>query len=373
MNHICKVFFLSAALLLLPAFHAASQESVPQDSDWQMYARALELLLDANGKEAVPVLKDLLKRFPDSPLRPKVEALLSKYANQLDRSGIVLFYLTNMGTAVGLAEAIPNFLNVQDAWITGATGLAGIGAGITASYFLADRIDMSFGQELWIDLAQAVLSVDYAFLFDIFWPVPAYDTTKYPPESVLLRNRNYALGLAVTALAARAGMFAFVAGSGPLQPGKPTFILSNYAIATAYTAITLFGILQRTGTADSLLNDIVISAVPTSVALASYFLWDALPWRIDRTGFVDLGVLGGGLAGAFINIILSGFITTVNPGLDAAIILGGAVLGHGVGILLTQGIPTEGSPTTSQNPMKLSVLPTVGPKYSMGVRISLSY
>jgi len=367
-----RIAFLIGIFLFLPAFFAACEGPSEPESDWRLYARALEFLLDGNTKDAVPILKDLVARFPDSPLRPKVEALLSKYANQLDRSGIVLFYLTNMLTTVAMAEAIPNFLYVQEGWIFGVTGLVGIGTGIAASYFLADKIDMSFGQELWIDLAQAVLTPDFVFLFDVFWPTPVYDTASYPPESVLLRNRSLALGSAITALAARAGAFAFVAGSGPLQPGKPAFILSNYAVSTAYTALVVLGILQRNTTADALVNDIVLTVVPTAIAAGSWFLWDAMPWRIDRTGFVALGVLGGGLAGICIPSILSGFMT-VDQVVSSSLILGGAVAGQALAVFLTQDIPTESSPATSQNPMRLSAIPTVDRKGRMGALVSLSY
>jgi len=56
----------------------------------------------------------LLPAAAASAQAARASALLAKYGNQLDRGGIVFFYILNLATTVSLAEALPAFLGTTD-------------------------------------------------------------------------------------------------------------------------------------------------------------------------------------------------------------------------------------------------------------------
>jgi hypothetical protein len=141
----------------------------------------------------------------------------------------------------------------------------------------------------------------------------------------------------------------------------------SYLTAYAYTWITVAGILLS---ADPVTTNIPLVAAPLVVGAASYFLWDALRWQDYRSGLMALGVVGGALAGGFVDMVVS----SIDPGMDArvasSIVLGLAVAGQAAAVLLTNGIPAE----KTQEPLRrLSFIPAVGAGGAPGIAVRFSY
>jgi hypothetical protein len=265
----------------------------------------------------------------------------------------VLFYISNLVTTVSLAGAIPSFLGSNDPLVLGLSGLAGVGVSIGGSYLLSRDRDLSFGQELWLETAQLVGTVDFSVLFDLLAPPgdPAW-------------SRFTGVGAALAATAARIGVFTAV-GGGVLPSGKPAFIMLNYALAYLYTTAFLNGVLKSN---DRVVNDASTFAVPTAVAAASWFLWDIARWPDYRTGLTVLGALGGGLTGVFADLVVSRLV----PGIDSRNLFGIAIAMAIAGQVLT-AVLTDGVPQEEPRRRSLRFMPTVDRKGSSGLVVQYAF
>jgi hypothetical protein len=207
-----------------------------------------------------------------------------------------------------------------DTLVLSLSGLAGVGAGLGGSWLLLRDIDLSWGQELWMDVAQAVSLLDYLFVYLIVSDTLTSEVERFVP-----------LGAALTATLARGLSYAAVGRGGSLPAGRPAFVGISYATAFAYTMLTLRGVVH--GMNDDWFRGLMIG-VPTATAVGSCFLWDALEWKAARSGFMAPGSLGGALAGFFVS----------------GIVLAGAVAGQATAIALTASLSDEGAPDAAQRP-----------------------
>jgi hypothetical protein len=329
---------------------AQATAGAPAD-DTSLYVQILEMIVDGDTTTAVPLLHKLLDTWPDSPWAPHAQELLSRYEGRLDRSGITFFYITNLLSTVALAEAIPAYFESDGLLTYGLAGLAGVGLGIGGSWLLSKDVDLSFGQELWMDTAQAVGTVDFYL---------GYDLVTAPGDAAAARF--VPLGSAIVAVAARAAAYAAVVG-GPLSAGKPAFVLVNYATSIGYTLLLLGSVFSYD---DRIANDLSLSAIPTTVALVSSFLWDNLRWPDYRSGLTLLGALGGGLAGVFADLVVSQLAPQNDNRAYFGIVLGTALAGHVATIILTKNLPPENVPQPA-----LSVAPVRGPDGAPGIAVKL--
>lgn len=322
------------AALLAPLAAAADEASPaaspPLADDTALYVRALELAVAGETIAAEAAMRELLERFPASVHAERAAVYLEAWGSRLDRSGIVPFSILNLVTATALTVTLPLALEVDNTLVLSLSGLAGVGIGLGGSWLLSRDLDLSWGQELWMDVAQAVSLVDYFFAYFIADRYLPYDHERYVP-----------LGAAVTAVLSRGLAYAAVGRGGSLPAGRPTFIGISYATAFAYSMLTMRGIVH--GMDDDLYQGLMI-AIPTAAAVGSYFLWDALEWKAARSGFMALGSLGGALAGFFVSGILDYAVGGLDSQVVSGIVLAGAVAGQATAIGLTARMADEGSP-----------------------------
>ncbi|HTO21143.1 MAG TPA: hypothetical protein VMQ10_01570 [Spirochaetia bacterium] len=345
------------ALSILPAARVPAQAEPPGAAslspDAELYLRGLELIVQGSISDAIVPLRQLVDFYPGSPFASRAEALLEKYASRLDRSGIVPFYILNLMTMVSVAEALPSFLGTSDTLVLGLSGLAATGAGIGVSWLLSHDRDISFGQELWMESAQLVTTLDFSILYDLAAP---------PGDPNWVRFKG--LGAAVAAVAARVGAYALAGGSA-LPSGQPAFIMVNYALSWVYTSAFLTFVLQSP---DKTFNSVVSFGLPTAVAAGSWVLWGVLRWPDYRTGLTALGALGGALTGIFADLVVLRLAPTVDTRSLFGIAIGTALAGQVLTAFLTQGIPDE-LPRSSP----VAIRPTVDSKGAVGFQVSLSY
>jgi hypothetical protein len=335
-----------------PTPDAASGPPGAAADDTGLYVQALELIADGDTGTAVPLLRQLITTWPDSPWAPHARELLARYENQRDRTGITLFYITNLLSTVALAEAIPAYVQADDLLTFGLAGLAGVGVGIGGSWLLSKDRDLSFGQELWMDTAQAIGTLDFYLGYDLVTSPGDEGAARFVP-----------LGSAIVVVAARAAAYAAVIG-GSLSAGKPAFVLVNYATSFGYTLLLLKSIFSYN---DRIANDVALSALPTTVALVSYFVWDNLRWPDYRSGLTLLGALGGGLAGVFADLVVSQLAPQNDSRPYFGIVLAAALAGQVGTALLTRSLPVEKAP-----PVALSIAPVISPDGAAGVTVRIS-
>jgi len=342
---------IALLLALLPAAGAPAQGATPPDTE--LYVHGLELMVQGNISDAMVLMRQLVDFYPGSIYLARAEALLERYGNQLDRSGIVPFYILNLLSMVSVAEAVPSYFGSSDTLVLGLSGLAATAAGIGVSYLLSRDRDLSFGQELWMETAQLITTMNYSLLYDLASPPGDPDWSRFK-----------GLGAALTAVAARAGAFALAGGSS-LPSGKPAFLMVNYTLVWLYTSAYLTFVLKSPEPA---FNNLVSFAVPTAAAAGSFFLWDLLRWPAYRTGLTALGALGGALTGIFTDLVVLRLVPTVDVRNLFGIAIGAAIAGQVLTSFLTEGIPAEEPRATP-----LALLPTIDSRGSAGLQITYRY
>jgi hypothetical protein len=332
--HARRIVLATLLLACLAPLAAVADESAPPlTDDTALYVRALELAVGGDTFAAEAGLRELLERFPASIYAERAEMYLSAWGSRLDRSGIVPFSILNLVTATALTVTVPLAFEVDNTLVLSLSGLAGVGVGLGGSWLLARDIDLSWGQELWMDVAQAVSLVDYLFAYLIVSDTLSSEVQRFVP-----------LGAALTATLARGLAYAAVGRGGSLPAGRPSFVGISYATAFAYSMLTMRGVIH--GMNDDLYRGLMIG-VPTATAVGSYFLWDALDWKAERSGFMALGSLGGALAGFFVSGILDYAVGGIDSRLTSGIVLAGAVAGQATAIALTARMSDEGVPDTA--------------------------
>lgn len=329
MRYPCLPVALALLLACLPAAAASADEAAASAApdDTALYVRALELAIGGNATAAAAALRELLERFPASGYAERAGIYLEAWGSRLDRSGAVPFSIANLLTATAVGVSIPLAFEVDNSLTLSLSGLAGVGLGLGGSYLLGRGVELSWGQELWMEVAQAVSLADYVFAYLI-----AGDTLDPDLQRFVL------LGGTLTAAIARGIAYAVVGRDGPLSSARPAFVAIGYATAFAYTLLTLRGIVH--GADADLVNGLMIG-LPTAAAVGSYFLWHGLEWKASRSGFMALGSLGGALAGFFVSGIIDYAAGGIDSRLTSGIVLAGAVAGQAAAIALTARMPDE--------------------------------
>jgi hypothetical protein len=280
-------------------------------------------------------MRELLDRFPASVYAERAGTYLAAWGSRLDRSGIVPFSVFTLVTATALTATIPLAFEVDNTLALSLSGLAGVGAGLGGSWLLSRDIDLSWGQELWMIVAQAVSLIDYFYVYLIVSDTLSYEVQRCVP-----------LGAALTATLARGITYAVVGRGGSMPAGRSAFVGISYATAIAYTMLTLRGVVH--GMNEDWFRGLMIG-VPTATAVGSYLLWDALDWKASRSGFMALGSLGGALAGFFVSGIIEYAAGGIASRVMSGIVLAGAVAGQATAIALTARMPDEGTPAVARS------------------------
>ncbi len=329
------VFAVLLAVLLAPLAAAADENVLQLSDDTALYVRALELAIGGDTIAAEAALRELLARHPASVYAERAHDYLAAWGSRLDHSGIVPFSILNLVTATALTVTIPLAFEIENTLVLSLSGLAGVGVGLGGSWLLSRDIDLSWGQELWMDVAQVVSLADYLFVYLIVSDTLPSEVQRFVP-----------LGAALTATLAR-GLAYTAVGRGGLRPaGRPSFIGISYATAFAYSLLAMRGVIH--GMSDDLYRGLMIG-IPTATAIGSYFLWDALDWKAARSGFMSLGSLGGALAGFFVSGIIDYAAGGIDSRLTSGIILAGAVAGQAAAIALTTNMSDEGASAVAQH------------------------
>ena len=319
------------AIAVCPTLAAQHREETREDSD--MYIEALELLEQGREAEAVQVLQDIIEEYPDSLYRERVEQYLQKYAGNFDHSGIVPFYLGNLVSAVAVADGLPLLFDVEDAFIYGGAGIAGIGAGLASAWLLTKDNNMTWGQEIWIEFSQYLTMLNYQFsLFAVV------DPNTIDPE---LMTKLIVGGQIASVIAGRTAGYLLVKDSLPSE-AMASFVAQSYMWSYFYLFSTLFGIFESD---NDRLNSLLFLAVPDLLAVGSYFLWDQLEWSFARSGLVTVSGLGGMLLGTFINVILGEYVSAELPQVASAIVMGTAIAGKVIGVWVTSPMESAVSET----------------------------
>jgi hypothetical protein len=165
MRYPCLPVALVPLLACLPAAAAFPDEAAAPAApdDTALYVLALELALGGDTTAAAASMRELLERFPASGYAERAGVYLEAWGSRLDRSGVVPFSIANLLTATAVGVSIPLAFAVDNSLTLSLSGLAGVGLGLGGSYLLGRGVDLSWGQELWMEVAQTVSLADYVF------------------------------------------------------------------------------------------------------------------------------------------------------------------------------------------------------------------
>lgn len=327
-------------------------------SDWKLYAEALEFLAAGDDASAIARFRTLAENWPDSLLAPRALEYLSYLDSRLDRSGIVGFYLGTMATVTYAAYSIPAMLDVEsDSVLNGLYGLSGVGAGLGASWLLSRDRSWTLGQEVWTELVQAAslgnLELAWAAWIDDLFPDADYGT---------LTRANLALSTAV-ALGTRGAAYWSLRDRRP-SSGRAVLAASAYGWANFYTISTTAGLLQLEDFHAILATQML---VPDAALVAAALSWDSLGWSAARVGLVNVGALGGLLAGGFIDMILDGMVPYLDERLSTAVLMVGAAGGTWAGAAWTSRFDRRSVSSSRPDP-QLVIAPAAS---STGIGLSL--
>ncbi|MFP4365276.1 MAG: hypothetical protein ACLFR1_15540 [Spirochaetia bacterium] len=348
-------FFLFLFLIIAISIGYGIEAS---DEEWELYTEGLEHLIDGDTQKAIETFEEFIETYPESDLRHRVELYLEELETSLDHSGIVTFYLGNLGTAAHTITTTFVILEVTDGLAYGAAGIAGIAGGIGSAYLMTQNNDMSFARDLWIEGMQAIAITSYEFAYLAF-----IDQLITDPDVSFKVNLA---GSLAAGLSARAVSY-LATQDRNLNAGRPALVLTAYSWTQAYLWLTLTGIMQSDFWE---LNHTLALTLPVGAAAGSYFLWDNLNWSASRTGFMTVGGLAGMLTGVFSNLIIGTFTGSTSSQLSTGVILGGGLIGQGLTYYLTQGMEPAVERDDPQD-LSFSVYPAVTPD-SFGFQASLS-
>ncbi len=353
-SRISVIILLVVTAAALPVFGDGNRE---QDA-WEKFALGLELIIDRQTDEAMGIMESIITDFPETGAAVKAKEYLDNYSGKLDRSGIVPFYLGNMITATWAAYSIPMILDLEDGVILGTTGILGVGAGIYSSWLMTRNRDMSLGQDLWIEFAEAASVANFQYAYNIFG--------KYIDDFELRGKINIG-GQAVTSLVSRGLSYKYTEETTP-STGKIFTVINTYAWSQYYLWIMLSEIINSDN--DNLNNALGI-VIPDLAALGSYYLWDKGGWSLQRTGIVSVSGIGGLLTGIFVNMIIDEAGVNPSNAVSSSIILGSSLAGKIIGAFATGNMEPDSKAEKSlfEN---LSFVPIVN-RAGNGFMINLSY
>lgn len=373
MNIIKKALTLSFLCICLVTFLSAAEEASP--AEYKLYTQALEKLLTAETPEAVILFNRLLAQYPDTPLRGKAEMYLGMYANKLDRSGGIPFYLGWLGTGIFAAESIPVLFNIRNIYLYSGMGILGVGSGLWAAYMLSRDQNMSAGQDLWIETTMAVTMLNLFFtlqigeeLFITPWREAAgEDWTKITEIDDLWWDINYA-SLLTVAVSSRLLTYRQVSGQTP-SLGRIGFIALSYAWAHSYYWLTMIGVFDSE---NQVLNNALGIIIPDAIAVGSYFFWERLGWSLTRSGIVTVGGLGGHLIAGFVNLSLTELIDAYPTEAIFALQMGFSLGAKFLTAHLTRNMDNDLKYNSIMEAKQLSVYPVITPD-GFAIRGSFSF
>ena len=349
---------LAFVLFLIPVIGVPAADAPPPD--WLLYLEAVETLADGREKAAANLFRELLDEYPDSYLADRARVHLLGLEGQLDRSGIVSFYLGTMATTTFAAYSLPEIFGL-DAGLVGAGlyGLTGVGSGFTAAWLMTKNRDWSAGQELWTELGQIAFMTNTT-LASTQWMGELFEKEDY------LTRANLAVATA-SAAGSRSAAYFFVR-DGDYSVDRPVFAASAYVWGHFYSLLATTGLLMLESS-DAIIAVQII--VPDAALLAGARYWDKFGWSASRTGLVDVGGVGGILVGSFVNLIVDGLFPDANERLAAVVVMGSAVAGKGIAAKLTGNFDARSR--TAKALEHLSLLPAIGADGGIGAALRISY
>ena len=127
--------------------------SLYASDDVSLYINGLESIIQEKDKAAVDSFEQLVDLYPNSKYQVKASDYLFSLNNKKDNSGIVPFYIHNIGTLTYTAFSLLNLFELpSDSLSIGLTGLAGVGAGFGVSSQLSK--DYEITSELYARIAK---------------------------------------------------------------------------------------------------------------------------------------------------------------------------------------------------------------------------
>jgi len=314
-------------------------------ADASLYAELLESLLAWDFAKAEADRQSLELRWPGSPYAIKAEAMMARYGPRRDTSGIVPFYIGNLGTGTALSAIIPSSLigvPISDQAVNGVLYLGGAAAGLGTAWLMSNEGDFSLAKEIWIESIAASAAGTWFFLYDSWIPQTFDPLAPYDPAAPLsVRDRVESLGLAAALVAGRAGTWAFLRDAHP-SLGRAAFASQASAWALFYSFVLMQGILEVQDY--KVVSTTTVGAADSALALGALG-WDSLGWSAYRSGLVSVGGIAGSLFAAGINMIASGINPSIDSRVVSALMGGGALAGQAVAIGLTKGMEAESAGT----------------------------
>ncbi len=300
--------------------------SLYASDDVSLYIKGLESIIQEKDKDAVASFEQLVDLYPSSKYQLKASDYLFSLNNKKDNSGIVPFYINNIGTLTYTAFSLANLLELpSDSLSIGLTGLAGVGAGIGVSSQLSK--DYEITAELYSRMAtnQTVAMGNYLYLLGVLY------------EEEILGNGEYdeKINQASQLVALNGSLYLSYFGlrNKELEKGKGFFGFQAYAWANYYYWLTTIMLEREFNTTDLLLG----MGISDLAYFGSQPLWNAIQWSGNRSGLVSVGGLGGALIGVFSNLIVENFID-LDTKLATGIIMGTTLAGQIYATYLTRNI-----------------------------------
>ena len=316
---------------------ATSGETRIGNSAEAVYADLLESLLAKNYRRAKEDGDLLASKWPGSPYAAKAEEMLARYSPRRDTSGIVPFYIGNLGTGVSVSAILPASIigrYIDDEAANGVLYLGGAAAGLGSAWFMSHEGDFSLAKEIWIESVAATASASWFMLYDAWVPASysGADTMTMSP-----RDRVEMFGLSSALIAGRGLTWAYLRDSSP-SLGRAAFAAQSSAWSLFYSFTLMMGVLQVED--QRILSTTIAGAMDAGLVLGAY-AWDNLGWSAYRSGLVSVGGIAGFLFAAGVNMIANG----IAPNLDGRVLSGmiavGALAGQAVAIGLTKNMEPE--------------------------------
>jgi hypothetical protein len=352
-----RIFLIVSLILIFlnsPVFGQDSRDKVA----WEKLALGLELIIEEKTDEAILVMKEIVLAYPDTEASAKAREYIDLYANKLDRSGIISFYLGNMLTATWVAFSIPMILDLEEGYVQPIAGIVGVGSGIYTSWLMSRNIDMSLGKDLWIEFIEAASVTNFQYAYFIFGDYISDNGT---------REKINAGGQSITSLASRGLTYNYILDKDP-SAGKVFTVINSYAWSQYYLWVSLSEIFNSN---NEKLNYSLGMLVPDLAALGTYFLWDRVGWSIQRTGIISVSGLAGLLTGVFVNMIINEAGLDPSNALTSSIILTSSLAGKVIGAFATSGMEADAKADKSLFE-SLSFMPVVS-QHGTGFMMNLSY
>ncbi|HUX41990.1 MAG TPA: hypothetical protein VMV83_12560 [Rectinemataceae bacterium] len=372
---------LFGATSLLSAQTTGNGQGSPKESlpdvnlssggDAVLYAHLLESLLAGDFAKAEADRRALEVRWPGSPYTVKAVTMIARYGPRRDTSGIVPFYIGNLGTGTALSAIIPSSLigvPITDQAVNGVLYLGGAAAGLGTAWLMSREGDFSLAKEIWIESLAASAAGTWFFLYDAWVPSTFDPTAPYDPAAALsIRDRVEMLGLAAALLGGRAGTWAALRDAHP-SLGRAAFASQASAWSLFYSFVIMGGILEVQD--PKVFSTTIVGAADAGLALGALG-WDKLGWSAYRSGLVSVGGIAGFLFAAGVNMIASGIYPNLDGRVASAMMATGALGGQAVAIGLTSGMEPEAPAAASFNLQAYPSLVSGSP--ALGILATLRY